>query len=229
MNIVAIKPAYDFETRILQSFFNDVTIKIAEKKQTNEINFINLDSEKATYDNIIQEINRLNGARNNIICFYGHGTKSYLLGWNKEPLFKNNHEIIKGWHFYTVACSSILKLGIQSVDNGVLSYIGYKDKFVIGVNNRVIKGLKDIVNCGILSSIDSFSYNVVNIYNDMIQKYIFWIGYHSELIEFAYDKVNNNGSFNVIIKEKSNVESCSISKLILMYNKYILDYKSKTE
>ena len=228
MNIIAIKPAYDFETRILQSYFEDVAIKIAEKKRTNKINFVDLDSEKTSYDNIKQEISSLKNSRHNIICFYGHGNKSHLLGWKKEPLFNNNYEIIKGWHFYTVACSSILHLGNQSIANGVSSYIGYRDIFVIGVNNKKIKGLKEIVNCGILSSIDSLNYNVAEIYSNIINEYNYWINYHSEILEFEFDSVNNQGSFKIVVKGKLNVDSSAISKYLLMYNKHILDYKPKS-
>jgi hypothetical protein len=225
MKIIAIKPAYDIESRTLQAFFEDVISAINEKE---DIELIDLNGCYSKVSNILENLCHLKSGSNKVICFYGHGNKESLLGWERVPLFHNgNIGIAEGWHFYTVSCHSILSIGRQSITKGCLSFIGYKNKFIIGnVKNRIIKGLKESVNKGIVISTESQNYNVISVYNAIMSEFEYWINYHSEVLNITFNS-SKKGDFGVFIKGLANIDSCSFSKYVLTYNKELLDYEPK--
>ncbi len=224
MNIISIRPAYDNESRLLHSFFEEINIEIKDSSKLNHINHFDLEYNSANVSNLMQTLSTLPAKESNIICFYGHGAENCLIGWDMIPIIDiNNISKMLGWHFYTVACNSVKKLGLTAVTNGILSYIGYNDNFIIGREREVvIKGLKESVNKGILSSVQSLCYNIEVVFNNILKEFDFWIEYHSNIIEHAYNAARN-GTFDTIVRELHNIDSSPFAKFVLMYNQQKLE------
>lgn len=67
---------------------------------------------------------------------YSHGSDNELLSKGIPYIDEHNVESFKNSLFYTCSCHTGKLLGSQLIENGCLSYIGYKDKFIVWDFNR---------------------------------------------------------------------------------------------
>ena len=66
--------------------------------------------------------------------FNGHGSPEEICGHGQEVIVsvEENPEILENSIIYSLSCSSALKLGPKSVENGAIAFIGYEFEFALG-------------------------------------------------------------------------------------------------
>src|SRR3989344_2018845 len=70
----------------------------------------------------------------NLIMFNGHGSPEKICGHKKEVIIfsEENPQLLQDSITYSLSCSSASVLGPKAVQNGAISFIGYKFDFVLG-------------------------------------------------------------------------------------------------
>jgi len=92
---------------------------------------INKEDKNATKSIIISVIKK---QKPNFIFFNGHGSPDLICGHNDEIIIssKENSGVLAKAITYSLSCASALNLGRMAVDNGAISFIGYKFDFALG-------------------------------------------------------------------------------------------------
>lgn len=124
--ILVTRPKHDIPTSYLYYFSEDI---LKQVKNLKKIHITNLDGEKANKTNfeksLIKESPKL-------IFLNGHGNQNCVTGHqNKEILNEKNINLTKNKIVYALACNSLKNLGKKAIQKGTLTYIGYKDKFMV--------------------------------------------------------------------------------------------------
>ena len=125
--ILITRPNHDLITTYL-FHWSTFVIKEADRKG---IKVFDLKSNKAnnkTFSSYIKKHQPL------LIFFNGHGNADTITGFNNEPLVEagKNENILVGKIVYARSCDAASNLGQLCIDNGTLSFIGYKKKFTVG-------------------------------------------------------------------------------------------------
>jgi hypothetical protein len=126
--ILFSRPKHD-DTMEYLFYYSKELIKLSDSIG---ITTINLEKENANKKVIVERIISQNPS---LIIFNGHGSTKTINGHKDEVVFSCedvNLGILKDKIIYSLTCSSASKLGVESVNNGALVFIGYKYDFAIG-------------------------------------------------------------------------------------------------
>jgi len=106
---------------------------------------LNLSDKKANRKSFLSYIKKQNPK---FIFFNGHGSATTINGHNGEMLVETGKDkiILKGKIIYARCCEAAKVFGRQCIKEGVLAFIGYKEKYLLGYSKRkVLKPLNDEV------------------------------------------------------------------------------------
>ena len=207
--MIIIRSNHDLQTSYLYYYTNPI-INFANKKG---YKVIVLETEKE-----ISEINlrkRIKTKKPKFIFFNGHGTASALLGVKKEIFVDTNSaDIFNGTITFVRACDSLRLLGEQAVKKGCLSFIGYKNKFIIArQHNKTCKPeidpiAKPALECSNLVMIELLK---------------------GRNVKEAIESSHNAASDNILDLVYSNEPWAGASLQALVYNDAFLDFKGDAE
>jgi hypothetical protein len=123
--LLVTRPKHDITTRYISTWAEKV---IAEAK-TRGNTVLDLPGSRARRENVEGMIAK---QQPQVLFFNGHGNAHCVGGHDDERLIvaDDNDAILAGTLVYALSCKSARVLGVQSVNKGARTYIGYSDDFV---------------------------------------------------------------------------------------------------
>lgn len=120
------RPKYDIATSYLYDFSESITKLV---KKTKDMHITSIELSKVNRENFE---NALNKESPRLIFLNGHGDRKKVLGHQNVVIMdKNNVKLAKDSIIYALACDSLEDLGKVAINKGVITYIGYKARFMI--------------------------------------------------------------------------------------------------
>ena len=109
-------------------YYSKELVKLAEDLNHDSIDKQRKNASKKIILSVIEK------KKPSLIIFNGHGSPSSICGHRNEEIIsvEENPEDLKGSIVYSLSCSSALLLGPIAVDEGALSFIGYRFDFALG-------------------------------------------------------------------------------------------------
>ena len=124
--ILFSRPKHDITMEYLY-YYSKALIKLSE---SNNLKVINQEKEEANRKEVID---RIVNQKPCLIIFNGHGSRKTICGHKNEVIIsEENAEALKNTIVYSLSCSSAAKLGVEAVNKGAKTFIGYKFDFAIG-------------------------------------------------------------------------------------------------
>lgn len=125
MSLLITRPNHDIITTYLFSW-SDLIIQEARKKG---IRILDLSKRKANQKNFVSYIKEHQPI---LVVFNGHGNKYSITGYNNEVIVDTHtSQLLKNKIIYARSCDAANDLGKICIENGTLSFIGYKRKYVL--------------------------------------------------------------------------------------------------
>ncbi len=123
--VLFTRPEHDVTTLYLSQWCKQAMALTEEKGFT----VIDLPREKAVRKEVED---RLRKSSPRLVVLNGHGNDQMVTGHKNEPLLiaGENENLLQGKIVYAISCRSAKRLGVKSVEAGVLNYTGYADDFV---------------------------------------------------------------------------------------------------
>lgn len=136
--LLITRPEHDASTYYLSKWSE----KIIDKAKDKSINVIDLHRKKANRDRVIGILKK-RGPK--LVILNGHGSDISVQGHNNEIILKeDDSEAIKDKIIYARSCRSAKSLGQNSITQGALAFLGYKEDFILVFNStNVRKPLED--------------------------------------------------------------------------------------
>lgn len=137
--MIITRPNHDVTTDYLY-FWSQAIIDYCDKAKKSYIDLLKKRANFKEFNSIVKKV------KPKLIIFNGHGNESVVTGYDDEPLVEGgkNTEILKDSIVYARACSSAKVLGVESVEKGCKSYIGYDEDFVFMVeSDKSTKPMQD--------------------------------------------------------------------------------------
>lgn len=126
--------AFDDQDAILGDFFNDCKTDMDDFFESKNLIYKVLKSIHLNDLSISVSTQNLSPF---IFGAYSHGEEDYLISLQGQYISTTlNHTCFKDSFFYTCSCSTGKTLGQKLIDEGCLSFIGYKTKFTVWDFNR---------------------------------------------------------------------------------------------
>lgn len=123
--LLITRPEHDLGTTYLSKWSKKI-IDLAEDKG---IKVIDLHREKASRDRVIGTLEKT-GTK--LVILNGHGSDNSVHGHNNEVILKEGDtRAVKDKIIYARSCRSAKSLGKNSIAQGALAYLGYKEDFIM--------------------------------------------------------------------------------------------------
>jgi len=116
--------------------------KLVDFAKNKNFDVLDLEREKANKEEVE---GRLKKIAPRLVMLNGHGNVDRITGHDDKTLIKcgQNEKILEYKIVYAVSCKSAVILGIEAINSGCLSYIGYKENFIFCHKNKIRKPLED--------------------------------------------------------------------------------------
>ncbi|MBQ8985580.1 hypothetical protein IJ076_03520 [Candidatus Saccharibacteria bacterium] len=138
MKVLLINSEVDLLTRYLLAW----TERIVEecKIKTNE--YCRLNDKRATRENFESILSK---RRVDLVLLCGHGSDKAVFGESGPILDVENDNLLDGKMAHALSCRSAKILGRDAVKKGAKAYVGYKEDFVVFLNDNIstFEPLKD--------------------------------------------------------------------------------------
>jgi len=126
MSFLITRPEHDEATHYL-SKWSESSLHLAKSKG---MKIMDLHMSKANRKEVE---GRLKKQHPEFVVFNGHGNERTVFGHKDEPIIilGENEILLKNKIVYSISCSSVKKLGIESVESGARNYTGFEDDFFL--------------------------------------------------------------------------------------------------
>jgi len=130
LTLLITRPLFEHTTHYLFNWSKKI-IDFA-KSRGNEV--LDLKEERVTRKNFESILRKMNPK---LVLLNGHGKAEAVLGQNNEPVLiaGENEDLLCDKIVYALSCKSSQILGQKSVQNGAVTYIGYKEDFLFYTNS----------------------------------------------------------------------------------------------
>lgn len=133
------RPKHDNLTYYLNVWMGEAKT-FAEKQGINVIDLEGENANRIKFESYVKK-----GPIIKFIVFNGHGNEETVTGHNNEEIVHAgvNENLLSDKIIYSISCASAKTLGLKSVENGAVAYIGYKDDFYLYYKDTETKPLND--------------------------------------------------------------------------------------
>ncbi len=135
------RPNHDKVTCYLFAWSKNILIE----EYPQNIQFLKVEEKDVTKTNVESYLKKQNPR---VVLFNGHGNDSLICGFKDQPIIESgkNEELLKDKIVYSLSCSSAKKLGVDAVDKGAETFVGYEQDFVMFTDSdRETTPLRDTV------------------------------------------------------------------------------------
>jgi hypothetical protein len=133
------RPKHDNLTYYLNVWMGEAKT-FAEKQGITVIDLEGENANKIKFESYVTK-----GPNINFIVFNGHGNEETVTGHNNEDIVHAgvNEKLLANKIIYSISCASAKILGLKSVENGAVTYIGYNNDFYLYYEDTETKPLND--------------------------------------------------------------------------------------
>jgi len=123
--LLITRPEHDEPTYYLSKWSE----QIIDKAKNKNVKVIDLHRDKANRGRVIGILEK---RKPKLVVLNGHGSDISVYGHDDEIILKeNDSEAMKGKIIYARCCKSAKSLGQNSIKQGALAYLGYKEDFIM--------------------------------------------------------------------------------------------------
>ena len=139
VTLLITRPLYEHTTHYLH-FWSKKIIDFAKSRGNKVLDLSEDKVNRKNFENILRKM------KPKLVLLNGHGEKDRIYGQDDKELIiaGENEDLLENKIVYVVACDKSEELGPKCIENGVTSYIGYKEKFLFWTNpSYATKPLED--------------------------------------------------------------------------------------
>lgn len=126
-SILITRPDHD----LINNYFFLWTQEVIDQAKKHNIKVLDLDKENATKQKFTSYIKK---HKPRLVFMNGHGNESCIAGYRDEIIVEVgvNEDLLSGSVVYVRSCNVAAELGVVSVEQGAVAFIGYLKKYSLG-------------------------------------------------------------------------------------------------